>query len=132
MNTPSWWPRWQAAPRRLKQELQALAIAYGDPRTPWTAKVVTVVVLAYALSPLDLIPDPIPILGYLDDLVLLPMGIWLALRLIPPAVMAAARLTAQRTPAQMNRLGWIGAGLIALLWLAVAWWLWKWLAAWVR
>lgn len=128
----SWLARWQSAARRLKQELQALAIAYRDPRTPWAAKVVAVAVLAYALSPLDLIPDPIPVLGYLDDLILLPLGIWLALRLIPPAVMAAARQAAQRTPPQVGRLGWLGAGLIALLWLAVAWWLWTLLAPWWR
>ena len=82
---------WRCAARRLWREIRTLRLAGRDPRTPWYAKVVALGVVAYALSPLDLIPDVIPILGYLDDLVLVPLGLILALRLIPPAVLADAR-----------------------------------------
>lgn len=75
----------------LKVELQALLIAYRDPRTPWIARAWSVCVLAYAFSPIDLIPDFIPILGYLDDLLLLPLGIALAIKLVPRQVMDDAR-----------------------------------------
>ncbi|MFC6662253.1 YkvA family protein [Deinococcus multiflagellatus] len=70
--------------RRLKAELLALSLAARDPRTPWYARAWALLVLAYALSPIDLIPDFIPVLGQLDDLLLVPAGLWLALRLIPP------------------------------------------------
>lgn len=76
---------------RLRAEIRALVMAYRDPRTPWYARVCTALVLAYALSPIDLIPDFIPVLGYLDDLVLIPLGITLTLRLMPPQVMQDAR-----------------------------------------
>jgi uncharacterized membrane protein YkvA (DUF1232 family) len=76
---------------RLHKEIYALYLAYKDPRVPFLAKFVSACVIAYALSPIDLIPDFIPVLGYLDDLILLPLGIALALRMIPPAVMAECR-----------------------------------------
>jgi uncharacterized membrane protein YkvA (DUF1232 family) len=76
---------------RLRAEIRALVMAYRDPRTPWYARVCAALVLAYALSPIDLIPDFIPVLGYLDDLVLIPLGITLTLRLMPPQVMQDAR-----------------------------------------
>ena len=77
--------------QQLKAQLLALYFAYRDPRTPWYARVFAIGVVGYAFSPIDLIPDVIPLLGYLDDLVLLPVGIYLALRLIPAAVMVEAR-----------------------------------------
>ncbi|WP_029215224.1 YkvA family protein [Kallotenue papyrolyticum] len=110
--------RWRARARALRNELVALYLAYRDPRTPWYARLVAAGVLAYALSPIDLIPDPVPLLGYLDDLLLLPLGIALALRLIPPAVLADARATARSAAQQPRTLGWLGATGIALLWLA--------------
>jgi uncharacterized membrane protein YkvA (DUF1232 family) len=76
---------------RLHKEIYALYLAYKDPRVPFLAKFVSACVIAYALSPIDLIPDFIPVLGYLDDLILLPLGIALALRMIPSAVMAECR-----------------------------------------
>ena len=79
------------ARRQLKQETAALFLAYRDPRVPWYAKAWAALVIAYALSPIDLIPDPMPVLGHLDDLVIIPVGVLIALRLIPPAVMAEAR-----------------------------------------
>lgn len=80
----------------LKRETHALYLAGRDPRTPWAAKLIIAMVVAYALSPIDLIPDFIPVLGYLDDLLLLPLGIFLALKLIPAAVLADARQAAHQ------------------------------------
>jgi uncharacterized membrane protein YkvA (DUF1232 family) len=105
--------------RGLKLELHALYLACRDPRVPWYARAVAVCVVGYAFSPIDLIPDPIPILGYLDDLVLVPLGIALAIRLIPPDVLAECRAQAaaasERKPAS-----WVAAGLIVAIWLALA------------
>lgn len=86
---------WGAWARRLKTETLAVALAYRDPRTPWYARLVAAAVVAYALSPLDLVPDFVPVLGYLDDLLLVPLGLALAVRLIPPAVLAECRARAQ-------------------------------------
>ena len=80
--------------RALKAEVIALYYATKDPRTPWYAKALVFFVVAHTLSPIDLIPDFVPVLGYLDDLVLVPLGIALALRLMPPAVMAESRARA--------------------------------------
>ena len=80
---------------RLKTELRALSLAYEDPRVPTHARVLAIVVVAYAFSPIDLIPDPIPVLGYLDDLILVPLGIALAVRMIPPEVLAECRAKAR-------------------------------------
>ncbi len=80
------WTQWKQRADALRAEIYAVYLACKDPRTPWYARVLAAVVAAYAFSPIDLIPDPIPILGYLDDLVLVPLGIALVLRLIPPAV----------------------------------------------
>ena len=88
---------WLQRAKQLKLEIYALYLAYQDPRTPWYAKVMALIIVAYAFSPIDLIPDFIPILGYLDDLILLPLGVALTLRLIPPAVLAECRASAQAT-----------------------------------
>src|ERR687885_2044119 len=79
---------WKRRARQLKTEMYALYLAYKDPRVPWYARVFAACVVGYAFSPIDLIPDPIPILGYLDDLILVPLGIALAVRMIPPDVLA--------------------------------------------
>lgn len=79
----------------LKRDAHAVWLCVGDPRTPWYAKAVAVCVAAYALSPIDLIPDFIPVLGYLDDVILVPLGLWVALRLIPPDILAAHRAEAE-------------------------------------
>ena len=101
--------------RALKRETVALCLAARDPRTPWAAKLVIAIVVAYALSPIDLIPDFIPVLGYLDDLVLLPLGIFLALKLIPAPVLADARQAAQQSNSNLanNRAAAI---VIVVLW----------------
>ena len=108
--------RLKAHAKALKTEIHALMIATRDPRTPWFAKALTFMVVAYALSPIDLIPDFIPVLGYLDDLILLPLGIMLAVRLIPPNVLAEARQTATQFPGRSP--GWMAALIISLLWLS--------------
>ena len=95
MKSPSWFTSWRANTRKLKVQSIALYFAWRDPRTPWYAKALAGFVAAYAFSPIDLIPDFIPILGFLDDLILLPIGITLALRLIPPDVMADCQLKAE-------------------------------------
>jgi uncharacterized membrane protein YkvA (DUF1232 family) len=106
----------------LKREIFALYLAFRDPRTPWYARLWALLVLAYALSPIDLIPDFVPVLGYLDDLVLIPLGIALALRMIPPGVMDDARLAANDATVRPTGLGWVGATIIILLWItAIAW-----------
>lgn len=81
--------------RRLKAEIFALYLAARDPRTPWYAKLFGACIVAYALSPIDLIPDFVPILGYLDDLVLIPLGIALAIHMVPPQVLDECRARAR-------------------------------------
>jgi uncharacterized membrane protein YkvA (DUF1232 family) len=83
--------------RHLKAETFALYLAARDPRTPWYAKLLVAGIVAYAFSPIDLIPDFVPVLGYLDDLVLIPMGITLAIKLVPHSVLAECRAQAQET-----------------------------------
>ena len=112
--------RWKQRARGLKGETYALYLAYRDPRTPWYAKVFAALVVGYAFSPIDLIPDPIPILGYLDDLLLVPLGIALALKLIPPAVLAACRAQAQLAMEEGNPTGWKAAAAVVAIWLVVA------------
>lgn len=104
--------------RHLKQEIHALYLASRHPRTPRHAKVMIALVVGYALSPIDLIPDFIPVLGYLDDLILLPLGIALAIRLIPPEVMAECRERAQA----LSSLPSSRTAVIAIIgiWLSVA------------
>lgn len=77
--------------RLVKRDIHAIYLCSRDPRVPWHAKALAIFVAAYALSPIDLIPDFVPVLGYLDDVILVPIGIWLVVRLIPPHVMAEQR-----------------------------------------
>lgn len=102
--------------RELKREGTALYLAAKDPETPWAAKVLTWLVAAYALSPIDLIPDFIPILGYLDDLILIPIGVRLVLKMIPPSVMARAREEAARLDERPKSLA--GTMMIVMVWVA--------------
>ena len=105
--------------RDIKRDVHALYLCARDPRVPWYAKAVALCVAAYALSPIDLIPDFIPVLGYLDDLILVPLGILLAVRLIPPAVLAEHRAAAASAPLRASRTAavviiaiWIGLALV--------------------
>lgn len=100
----------------LKTEAYAIYLAARDPRTPWYAKALIFFVVAHTFSPIDLIPDFIPVLGYLDDLIITPGGIWLAIRLIPSEVMVQARVTA-RTSNVDRSAGKVGAIIIILLWI---------------
>ncbi len=111
--------KWRRRVRELKQSVYALYLAARHPQTPWYAKALAGVVAAYALSPVDLIPDFIPVLGYLDDLILLPLGIWLAIRLIPAPVWAECRELARKKDVRKGRGGRLFAVLIVLLWLAI-------------
>jgi|SRR6185437_1198585 uncharacterized membrane protein YkvA (DUF1232 family) len=106
--------------RQLKAELYALYLAYRDPRVPWYARAFAAVVVTYAFTPLDLIPDFIPVLGLLDDLILLPLGIVLALKMIPPDVMAECRLRAEETAREGKPTNWVAAGIIIGVWLLLA------------
>lgn len=106
--------------RHLKAETVALYLAARDPRTPWYAKLLIGGIVAYALSPIDLIPDFVPVLGYLDDLILIPLGIALAIRLIPPEVLAASRARAEATMPNARRTSKIAGTVIILIWLLVA------------
>lgn len=107
--------------RGLKRDVHAVYLAARDPRTPWYARALALFIAAYALSPIDLIPDFIPVLGYLDELILLPLGLMLVVRLIPVEVMAEARAAA--LAAESRPTSRLGAALIVLLWIATASWL---------
>ena len=122
------WQRLRERARGLKREVGVVWAAARDPRLPWPVKLLAFAVVAYALSPIDLIPDFIPVLGYLDDLILVPLGIWLVVRLIPPEILAehrAAAAAAGRPPRSI-----VGAAVIVGLWLLAAAWLghmaWEW------
>ena len=118
--------RWKAWAKRLKIEIYALYLAYRDPRTPWYAKVVAACVVGYAFSPIDLIPDFIPLVGYLDDLLLLPLGVALALRLVPREVLSESREKAQALLAGNQPVNRLAGVVILLVWAALAglamWW----------
>lgn len=102
--------------RALKRDVVALWLAARDPRVPVAAKMLAGFVAAYALSPIDLIPDFIPVLGYLDDLIIVPLGIWLALRLIAPDLMAEFRATATD---RARPISYWAAGAVLVLWLVM-------------
>lgn len=112
------WDRIRGQARALKRESHALYLAARHPATPWYARLLAGLVVAYALSPIDLIPDVIPLLGYLDDIILVPAGVALALRLIPPAVMAECRALAAAAPSRPRSLA--GAAVVVGLWLLTA------------
>ncbi|MDD2585306.1 MAG: YkvA family protein [Syntrophomonadaceae bacterium] len=106
--------------KEIKQYITILLLAYKDPRVPWYAKALTAFLLAYILSPIDLIPDFIPIIGYLDDFIIIPLGIYLALRLIPEDVLFEYRKKA----IHMNNIdkpkNWLAAVIIIFVWLLLA------------
>lgn len=115
--------------RRVKRDGVTLWFALRDPATPTLARVLAFVVVAYALSPIDLIPDFIPVLGYLDDVLLLPGLIWLAVRLIPAPVLARCRAQADEWMARLGRKPrmMLGVALVVALWFVLGWGLWSWL-----
>ena len=121
---------WRERARDLGNEVLALYLACKDPRVPWIAKVLAACVVAYALSPIDLIPDPIPILGQLDDLVLVPLGVLAVRRLIPPDVLAECRervrvelaggRPASRSAAVVIVAVWVALAVL-LIWMSLRW-----------
>jgi uncharacterized membrane protein YkvA (DUF1232 family) len=104
----------------LKRETYALYLAYRDPRVPWYAKVICACTVAYALSPIDLIPDFIPVIGYLDDLVIVPAGLSLAIRLIPHDVLCQCREKAKAEIIQKGPKNYIAATIIIAIWIGLA------------
>jgi len=111
---------WKRFASQLKRETYALYLAYRDPRTPWYAKAFSALVVGYAFSPIDLIPDPIPILGYLDDLILVPLGVSLALKMIPPVVLEESRTRAQEVMEQGKPVNKAAAAVIIAIWVLLA------------
>lgn len=109
--------KWKAWAKRLKREIDSLYFACKDPRTPFFAKCLAAIVVAYAFSPIDLVPDFIPVLGYLDDLILIPLGIALVIKLIPKEILQETRIKAQKIQDKKKPKNWIAAALIMLIWL---------------
>ena len=120
------WRRLKDWARAVKRDVHALWLAARDPRTPWYARAFALAIAAYALSPIDLIPDFVPFLGYLDEVILLPPAIMLAVRLVPPELMAEHRAAAARAAARpVSRAGAaviVGSWLVAAT--ALVWWFW--------
>ena len=108
------WKQWA---RTVKRDAHALYLAARDPRVPWYAKGLAVAIAAYAASPIDLIPDFIPVVGYLDDLIIVPLGIALVIKLIPAEIMAEYRALA--SAAQDRPVSWTAAAILVVLWIAV-------------
>ncbi|UCE54292.1 MAG: DUF1232 domain-containing protein [Desulfobacterales bacterium] len=106
--------------RQLKIEVYTIYLAYKDPRVPWYARIFAACVVGYAFSPIDLIPDPIPILGYLDDLILIPFGVVLALKMIPKEVLEECRERAQERMRQDKPVNRAAAIVIIAIWIICA------------
>jgi uncharacterized membrane protein YkvA (DUF1232 family) len=112
--------RWKTWARDRKVDVLAVAVAARDPRVPWHVKALAVSVVAYAVSPIDLVPDFIPVLGHLDDLLLVPAGVAVVIRLMPPEVWEECRLRASRGAPRPGKAAWLAAAVILLLWILVA------------
>lgn len=108
----------QAWAKQLKRKVFVLYFAYKDHRTPWYAKLAAVCVVAYAFSPIDLIPDFIPVLGYLDDVILVPLGVWFALKLIPAKIVQECVVKAEERAGAGKPKNWFVGGLIIAIWIA--------------
>ena len=122
--------RWAA---ELRAQLLTLWFSRSHPDTPLPAKILAALVVAYAFSPIDLIPDFIPVIGYLDDLILVPLGIYLVLRLLPQQVIADSRRKADQWIAEKKSkpTNYFAAALIVLAWIALVYWAWTAFASWV-
>lgn len=111
---------WKQRVNQLKMDTYAIYLAYKDPRVPWYAKLFIACVAGYAFSPVDLIPDFIPVIGYLDDLVLIPLGIAMAIKMIPPTVLTECREKAQSAMSQGRPTNWVAATVIIVIWVLFA------------
>ncbi len=109
--------------REIKRNIFVLFLAYKDPRVSWYAKLFTIVVVAYAFSPIDFIPDFIPVLGYIDDLIIVPLGITLALKMIPTSVIEDCRIRAEEIGKNGKPKNWVTGAIIILVWLLLAVWI---------
>ena len=108
---------------RLKKEMLAISLALGNKRTPWYVKVLIGITISYALSPVDLIPDFIPVFGYLDDLILLPVLLSLILKLIPDDIMDECRNKVNSNYQLNEKIGWVAAVFIILIWVTLLSWI---------
>jgi uncharacterized membrane protein YkvA (DUF1232 family) len=111
--------RWKETVQRLKTETYALYIAYKDPRVPWYAKALTAFVVAHTFSPIDLIPDFIPGFGYLDDLIITPLGLALALKMIPEEVMIEARQEVEMSMGKVDQVARVGMIIVVSIWIFI-------------
>jgi uncharacterized membrane protein YkvA (DUF1232 family) len=112
--------KWRQHAKQLKREIYALSLACRDPRVPRHAKLFAACIVGYAFSPIDLIPDFIPVLGYLDDLILVPVGIALSLKMIPHDVLTECREKAQAAMSQEKPISWVAASFIIAVWILLA------------
>ena len=115
--------KWKEKAKTLKREVFTLYLAYQDSRVPWYAKVFTALVVGYAFSPIDLIPDFVPVLGYLDDLILVPLGVALAIKMIPAEVLAECREKSDELILQGKPINRTAAVIIILIWVIIIAWM---------
>lgn len=115
----AWFSNFKLKVKKIKKELGALYLAYKRPDVPLYAKLVSILVVGYALSPIDLIPDFIPVLGYLDDLILVPLGIALAIKLIPRDIINECRKQAEDIFKEGKPKNWIAGGIIIFIWIII-------------
>jgi uncharacterized membrane protein YkvA (DUF1232 family) len=108
--------KWKEKARRLRDEVYALFLSFRDKRMPWYAKVFIIAIVAYALSPIDLIPDFIPVLGYIDDLIIVPAGVYLALRMVPAEIREVYRQKAADVKVN-SKAKWSAAAVIIVVWM---------------
>lgn len=120
------WAKLRRRAKQLKSQIFVLFYAYRDRETPWYAKLVSLCVVAYAFSPIDLIPDFVPLLGHVDDLILIPLGIRLALRLIPRPVLERAKVKAEQRASGGKPTNWIVGALVLALWAVAVLWVASW------
>lgn len=120
------WAKLRRRAKQLKSQIFVLFYAYRDRETPWYAKLVSLCVVAYAFSPIDLIPDFVPVLGHVDDLILIPLGIRLALRLIPHPVLERAKVKAEQRASGGKPKNWIVGTLVIALWAVAVLWVASW------
>lgn len=113
--------------KTVKQDLIVLYLSYKDPRTPLYAKMLAMCVVAYAFSPIDLIPDFIPVIGYLDDLILVPLGIIVTLKMIPSDILEEKREQARHMVKSDKPKNWFAGAVFIIIWILLAVWLGKWL-----
>jgi uncharacterized membrane protein YkvA (DUF1232 family) len=116
--------KWKETVRKLKEDIYTLYLASKDPNLPFIAKVVMIITVAYAFSPIDLIPDFIPVIGYLDDLIILPFGIWLSIKLIPAPLLKHYRKLANEK-LQHRKPNYIMGVVILIIWLLVGYWMYQ-------